>query len=125
MPLDISSVGQISRTVSDVGQSVAWYRDVLGLEHLFTFDKLAFFQCGGTRLMLSQNEELQPAESLIYFRVSDVKAAHSALTGKGVEFLQGPELVHRHADGTEEWMAFFKDPEGRALAVMAQVPPAA
>jgi len=124
MQLDISSVGQISRTVSDVGQSVAWYRDVLELEHLFTFDKLAFFQCGGTRLMLSQNEELQPAESLIYFRVPDVKAAHSSLVGKGVEFLQGPELVHRHADGTEEWMAFFKDPEGRALAVMSQVPPA-
>jgi len=29
--------------------------------------------------------------------------------------------VHRHADGTEEWMAFFKDPEGRPLAIMSQV----
>jgi methylmalonyl-CoA/ethylmalonyl-CoA epimerase len=30
-------------------------------------------------------------------------------------------MIHRHADGTEEWMAFFEDPDGRPLAIMAQV----
>jgi len=32
-------------------------------------------------------------------------------------------MIFRHANGTEEWMAFFKDPEGRPLALMEQVPP--
>jgi methylmalonyl-CoA/ethylmalonyl-CoA epimerase len=115
----IAGLGQLARTVRDIAESEAWYRDVLGLQHLFTFDKLAFFDCGGTRLMLSQNEELQPTESLVYFRVPDIKQAHRALAEKGVEFLQEPTMIHRHEDGTEEWMAFFKDPEERPLAVMS------
>jgi len=30
-------------------------------------------------------------------------------------------MIHRHDDGTEEWMAFFKDNDGRPLGIMAQV----
>jgi hypothetical protein len=30
-------------------------------------------------------------------------------------------MIHKHADGTEEWVAFFKDNEDRPLAIMAQV----
>jgi catechol 2,3-dioxygenase-like lactoylglutathione lyase family enzyme len=120
----ITGLGQVSRTVSDIGQSEAWYRDVLGLQHLFSVDRLAFFDCGGTRLMLSQNEELQPVESPLYFRVPDIDAAHRGLVEQGVEFLQRPTLIHRHDDGTEEWMAFFRDPDQRPLALLAAVPPA-
>jgi len=29
-------------------------------------------------------------------------------------------MIHRHEDGTEEWMAFFKDNEGRPLAIMSR-----
>lgn len=115
----ITGIGQVSRTISDVEQSVTWYRDVLGLQHLFTFDKLAFFDCDGTRIMLSQNETPQPAESLLYFQVPDIDAAERELAGRGVEFIQAPAMVHRHEDGTEEWMAFFRDPEGRPLALMS------
>src|SRR5262245_9144346 len=50
--IDIGRIGQISRTVSDVAKAEAWYRDVLGLRHLYTFGKLALFDCGGTRLYL-------------------------------------------------------------------------
>jgi hypothetical protein len=32
-------------------------------------------------------------------------------------------MIHRHGDGTEEWLAPFSDPEGRPLALMAQVKP--
>lgn len=119
----IAALGQVSRTVRDIAESEAWYRDVLGLKHLFTFDQLAFFDCGGTRVMLSQNETMQEAESLLYFRVPDIDAAHRALVEQGIEFLQEPAMIHRHEDGTEEWMAFFKDPEGRPLALMSAVAP--
>jgi hypothetical protein len=42
---------------------------------------------------------------------------------RGVEFTHAPHRIHTHADGTEEWMGFFKDPEGRPLAIMSQVRP--
>lgn len=117
------NVGQISRSVKDIKQSEEWYRDVLGLLHLYTFDKLSFFDCGGTRLMLNQSEELQSAESVIYLRVSNIEGTYEALQAKGVKFINAPHMIHRHDDGTEEWMAFFEDPEGRPLAVMSSVSP--
>ena len=113
------SIGQIARSVSDVAASEMWFRDVLGLEHLFTFGNLAFFDLGGTRLMLSSEGGVKP-ESILYLRVADIAAAHARLVARGVKFTHAPHMIHRHADGTEEWMAFFEDPEGRPLAIMVQ-----
>ena len=117
----LGRVGQISRTVKDIGQAEAWYRDVLGLRHLYTFGKLAFFDCGGTRLYLTQEGPLQAAESVLYFYVDDIETAHAALVKRGAEFTNAPHKIFTHADGTEEWMGFFKDLEGRPLALMSQV----
>ena len=120
--IKISSIGQIARSVSNTPASEQWYRDVLGLPHLYTFGTLAFFDCGGTRLMLSQ-EGGAGKESILYLRVPDIAAAHQALSARGVKFTHAPHMIHRHADGTEEWMAFFEDPDARPLALMAQVAP--
>ena len=114
-------VGQISRTVADIEAAGHWYRDILGLDHLFTFGDLAFFDCGGTRLMLSQAQGKPAEESLVYLRVPDINAAYERLSDRGVEFINAPHMVHRHDDGVEEWMAFFKDPEGRPMAIMSSV----
>ena len=100
--------------------SEKWYRDVLGLPHLYTFGTLAFFDCGGTRLMLTQEKAGAAKESMLYLRVTDIAAAHEALKQRGVQFTHAPHMIHRHADGTEEWMAFFEDPDGRPLAIMSQ-----
>lgn len=118
-------VGQVSRSVADIAAAEVWYRDVLGLDHLYTFGEIAFFDCGGTRLMLSQAADKPVAESLIYLRVPDIDSAHARLAAAGVEFINAPHMIHRHDDGVEEWMAFFKDPEGRPLAIMSVVEPAA
>jgi DNA-binding CsgD family transcriptional regulator/catechol 2,3-dioxygenase-like lactoylglutathione lyase family enzyme len=117
----LGAIGQISRSVKDIAQAEAWYGGVLGLPHLYTFGKLAFFDCGGVRLFLSAEADELANESLLYFRVPDITAAHTRLAAKGVEFHGAPHMIHRHADGTEEWMAFFKDPDGRPLALMSQV----
>jgi DNA-binding CsgD family transcriptional regulator len=118
----ITSVGQIARGVRDVKLSEQWYREVLALPHLYTFGSLAFFDCGGVRLMLSQSEDIQD-ESILYFRTANILKACEEMKGKAVEFLDAPHLIHTHADGTEEWMAFFKDLESRPLALMSQVAP--
>jgi predicted enzyme related to lactoylglutathione lyase len=122
MTTQLGPIGQVSRQVDDIERAVHWYGTVLGLPHLYTFGPLAFFDCGGTRLYLNQREpdEAAGAESLLYFRVENIHAAHADLVSRGVVFVQEPKLIHRHESGVEEWMAFFDDPEGRPLALMAQ-----
>ena len=119
----LGPVGQIARTVGDIRLSEAWYRDVLGLTHLYTFDKMAFFDMGGTRLYLTQHAEAPAPESILYLLVPDIKLGYETLKARKVEFVGAPHLIHTHPDGTEEWMAFFKDLEGRTLALMSQVKP--
>jgi hypothetical protein len=53
--------------------------------------------------------------------VPDIHTAREALTARGAVFTDAPHMIHRHADGMEEWMSFFQDNEGRPLAIMAQV----
>jgi DNA-binding CsgD family transcriptional regulator/catechol 2,3-dioxygenase-like lactoylglutathione lyase family enzyme len=117
-------IGQLSRSVRDIAAAEAWYRDVLQLPHLYTFGNLAFFDCGGTRVMLSSGEKAEVDGYVIYFRVPDIHAAYRELQQRGAVFQAAPHLIHRHADGTEEWMAFFADNEGRPLGIMCQVPAA-
>ena len=125
MPNPILGTGgfhHVSIKTRDWDKTIEFYRDVLGLPHLYTFGTLAFFDCGGTRLMLSQ-EGGASRESILYLRVEDIGASHEAMRMRGVNFTHAPHLIHRHADGTEEWMAFFADPDGRPLALMSQVRP--
>ena len=118
----LGPIGQIARTVSDIEQSVAFFRDVVGLAHLYSFGNLAFFDCDGVRLFLSQDDEVS-SDSIVYFRVDDIHQACEQLTARGARFVSAPHMLHRHDDGTEEWMAFFKDPDERPLALMTQVRP--
>jgi catechol 2,3-dioxygenase-like lactoylglutathione lyase family enzyme len=118
--LTMGPLGQVSRKVKDIVAARNWYGETLGLRHLFSFGDLAFFDCSGTRLFLSQGENVE-AESILYFRVPDIRTAHAELAGRGIEFIQTPHMIHRHEDGTEEWMAFFKDNDGRPLGIMSQV----
>jgi len=119
-PLALGPIGQVSRHVSDIAAATAFYRDTLGLPFLYAFGNLAFFDCGGTRLFLSEGEGTG-GDSVLYFRVPDIHAAHATLTEGGAAFIDAPHMIHRHEDGTEEWMAFFNDPDARPLAIMAQV----
>jgi len=120
MAVQLGAIGQIARPVSDIQAAVDFYGKVLGLPHLYTFGDLAFFDCGGTRLFLSAGDE-RAEPSILYFRVDDIQTAYDELRGRGVEFENAPRLIHKHDNGVEEWMAFFPDPDGHLLAIMAQV----
>jgi predicted enzyme related to lactoylglutathione lyase len=123
-PAALGPLGQVSLLARDIGRAEAFYRDRLGLAHLFTFGDLAFFACGATRLFLRQAADEWHPGSVLYFTVADIHASYQDLTSKGVAFHGAPHLIHRHDDGAEEWMAFFADTEGNTLALMSQVPPA-
>ena len=123
-PRLVDHIGQVALTVKDIGIAESFYRDTLGLRHVFTFGQLAFFDCDGTRLFVDAMPEAQGhGNSVLYFTVADIHASTDALKSKGVPFTGEPHLIHRHEDGTEEWMAFFTDPEGNTLALMSAVKP--
>jgi DNA-binding CsgD family transcriptional regulator/catechol 2,3-dioxygenase-like lactoylglutathione lyase family enzyme len=114
-------LGQIARTTKKFDESHSWYRDTLGLPELYSFGNLAFFDLGGVRLMLTEEEGDLISESILYLRVPDIHATKAELEERGVKFINAPHLIHRHEDGTEEWMAAFEDNEGRPLQLMMQV----
>jgi DNA-binding CsgD family transcriptional regulator/catechol 2,3-dioxygenase-like lactoylglutathione lyase family enzyme len=116
----LGPLAQISRKVADVLAARRWYEEVLGLPHLYSFPGMSFFDCGGVRLYLTQHEG-SGDESILYFRVDDIRSAHEALVARGVDFINAPHRIHRNEDGTEEWLSMFHDNEGRPLAIMGQV----
>ena len=118
----LGRLGQVSLLARDSDRVEGFYRDVLGLPHLFTFGDLVFFDCDGTRLFIRAVEEREwRASSILYFVVEDIRAAHEELQRREVRFQGAPHLIHRHDDGDEEWMAFFEDREGNTLALMSRV----
>ena len=116
----LSRVAQVAVTVQDLDRAVACYRDQLGVPLLLHVSNLAIFDCAGMRLMLSPPEgEFTNNASLLYFAVADVEEAHTVLTERGIEFIDAP---HKVADwGAKQlWMAFFRDSERNAMALVEE-----
>ena len=115
----LSTIGQIGSTVKDLPTAIAFYRDTLGLKQLFEVGRMAFFDCGGIRLMIEvpPDKEFDHPGSILYFKVDDIQAAHSELKSRGVDFRDEPHLIAKMPDH-ELWMAFFRDGEGNTLALM-------
>ncbi|OGU02275.1 MAG: glyoxalase [Gemmatimonadetes bacterium RBG_16_66_8] len=122
----LGPIGQIAVNVKDLGRAVRFYRDTLGVRYLFEAPpQMAFFDCGGVRLMLGVASEpaFDHPASIIYYRVPDIQAAHEALKRRGVAFITAPHLVARMPDH-ELWLADFRDSEDNILALMSEVRPA-
>ncbi len=120
--LGLSTIGQIALSVRHVDDAVTFYRDVLGMRFLFKAPPaLAFFDCGGVRLMLSAPEagEEVSGNSILYFKVPDLAQTHQTLASHGVSFVDEPHLVARMPDH-ELWICFFRDPEGNLMGLMEE-----
>ncbi|HZI29437.1 MAG TPA: VOC family protein [Gemmatimonadaceae bacterium] len=118
----LNTIGQIAMNAKDIPRAVAFYRDALGMRLLFEAPpKMAFFDCGSVRLMLSLPEtaEYDHPGSVLYFRVDDIDQAYAQLKERGVSFRDQPHLIARRPDH-ELWMTFFNDSEGNTLALMAE-----
>jgi len=116
----LSTLQQVSVNVHDLPRAVDFYKNKLGVRHLFDAGPhMSFFLCDmGVRLMLAVPEkpEFDHASSILYFKVDDIQAAHADLKGRGVAFRDAPHVVAR-LPGREVWMAFFDDSEGNLLAI--------
>ena len=120
--LTIQKIGQIALTSKNIPAATAFYRDVLGLRHLFSVgDRMAFFDCGGVRLMLSlpSSAELDHPSSILYFQVPDIAVAHATLQAHGVPIVQPPVMAAKMPDH-ELWLCGFRDPDNNILEVMCE-----
>ena len=118
----ITQVGQIAINVHDTSRALEFYRDTLGLKLLFTAGRLAFFDCGGVRLMLTPPErpEFDHAASILYFKVADIQSTHARLVQRNVKTEGEPHVVAKMPDH-DLWLAEFRDSEGNIMALMAEV----
>jgi methylmalonyl-CoA/ethylmalonyl-CoA epimerase len=120
--MNVSRLHQVAQHAADLGRATAFYRDILGLRHIATYDPpgLVFFDLGGTRLLL----ETAAAPALLYLEVADITATWEALGAAGVERTDPPHMIFADEQGefgpagTEEWMAFFKDSEGNTVGLV-------
>ncbi|MBI2517528.1 MAG: VOC family protein [Opitutae bacterium] len=113
---------QVAITTKNVPALAAYYRDVVGLKHLFDAGpNLSFFDLGGVRLMISvpSSPELDHPASVFYYRVADIEAAHAALKARGAREERPPGLTARMPDH-ELWTSFFRDPDDNLFALMCE-----
>lgn len=118
----ITAVGQIHISCTDFSRAMAFYRDVLELPLLFAVEaqRMAFFDCGGTRLYLGVPSKPEyAANSFLYYRVDDIHHAYETLVSRGVEFKSAPNKVHADQH-SELWMAGFTDSEGNLAQLMSE-----
>jgi methylmalonyl-CoA/ethylmalonyl-CoA epimerase len=121
--IGITGLGQIAINAKDVERATAFYQDVLGLKLLFKVPPgLAFFECGGVRLMLNHAEkpEFDHLSSVLYFAVPDIQSAYAKLKESAVSFEDEPHMLAKMPTH-DLWMTFFRDSEGNLLALMSEV----
>lgn len=120
----LSSIAQIAITVGDVDVALGFYRDILELGFLFSAGPdLAFLDAGGIRLMLStpQGAGRVGANSILYFRVSDIERTHRRLVERGAVSERAPSLAANMPDHAL-WTGFLRDPDGNLVGLMEEKP---
>ncbi len=121
--IGITRLGQIAINAKDVERAATFYQEKLGLQLLFKAPPgLAFFDCGGVRLMLSGAEkpEFDHPSSVLYFVVPDIQEAYGKLKAGGAHFEDEPHMIAKMPTH-DLWMTFFRDTEGNLLALMSEV----
>jgi len=117
--VQLNEICQVALTVTNLDEARTFYRDVLGMQHLFDAGNMAFFQCGTVRVMIGAGEQKPCDGTLVYFKVANLPAVHAALVARGVEIAQAPHLVAR-MKSHDLWLAFLRDPAGNMLGLMSE-----
>ncbi len=123
--VSFNKIRQIAVPVTEIVEATRFYRDVLGMRHLFDAPpQLSFFDCGGVQLMLSGPEaggkDAETQHPILYYDVADIKATHAKLTAAGAATIEQPHVIARMG-GREIWIAFVSDGQGNMVGLMSDV----
>lgn len=111
-------------SVDDLGRARDFYAGTLGLEVAEQDGMLTLHVAGGTRILVYQKDDHEPASfTILNFPVDDIGSAVDELTSRGVRFerYEGTPLetdakgVFR---GGGPLIAWFTDPAGNVLSVI-------
>ncbi|MEP6551634.1 MAG: VOC family protein [Gemmatimonadales bacterium] len=125
-PISLSRIKQIAIPVNSIDDARRFYRDTLGLAHLFDAPPaLAFFDCGGIRLMLAgpegQGQDGDRQHPVLFYDVSDIKKSHATIKSAGAEILEEPHVIAR-MNGREIWLSSVSDGQGNVVSLMSEIP---
>jgi methylmalonyl-CoA/ethylmalonyl-CoA epimerase len=123
--LALQRIKQIAVPVRDIKQAARFYRDTLGLTHLFDAPPaLSFFDCGGVRLMLAgpeaQGKDGEEQHPVLFYDVSDIKTTHAKMKSSGAASIEEPHIITR-MNGREIWIASVSDGQGNVVGLMSEV----
>jgi catechol 2,3-dioxygenase-like lactoylglutathione lyase family enzyme len=114
MAIDYNRTITLSTSVSNIDESIDWFRNVLGFSEIFRAPEAGWAEITtpteGVSIGLGQNEEVNGAGGTTpVFGVSDIAAARAELLKKQVRFdgetIEIPGMVK---------LATFYDPDGNA-----------
>ena len=123
--VSLSRIKQIAIPVDSIDKAKAFYRDTLGMKHLFDAPPaLSFFDCGGIRLMLAgpegQGKDGPHQHPVLFYDVSDIKSVYAKIKASGAETLEEPHVIAR-MNGREVWIAAVSDGQGNSVSLMSEV----
>jgi len=124
----LSRIRQIALPVRDISEATRFYRDILGLRHLFDAPPaLSFFDCGGVQLMLAgpdgQGKDGDQQHAVLFYDVADIKGTHARIKSTGAKSLEEPRVIAR-INGREIWISSISDGQGNVVGLMSDVPDA-
>ena len=110
--------------VPDVAEARQFYGETLGLRVSEEHGMLQLHLAGGGDVIVYPKPDHTPASyTILNFPVDDVEATVDALTGRGVRFerYQGLDQDDKGIQrGGGPLIAWFKDPAGNVLSIIAQ-----
>jgi methylmalonyl-CoA/ethylmalonyl-CoA epimerase len=123
--VSLSKIKQIALPVRDITEAARFYRDTLGMRHLFDAPPaLSFFDCGGVQLMLAgpdaQGKDGEEQHAVLFYDVSDIKSVHGKIKSSGAKSLEEPHVIAR-MNGREIWISSFSDGQGNVVSLMSDV----
>jgi uncharacterized glyoxalase superfamily protein PhnB len=83
-------------TVSDIGKSLAYYRDALGFDVTFQYGEPTFYAClcrdeVSLHLIAAGQTKRLPGNGAICIFVKDVDAVHAELVKRGAQVIKAPQ----------------------------------
>jgi len=123
-PGAVTGVDHLLLTVADVGRSVHFYRDVLGMRVEYRSIRFAMMRAGNFGVVLSSRPwdfekkgEPKGVGMIPHFKTPDMDQFAARMKEHGISWLRGPV---RESFGIE---AFITDPDGYQWAVLAPLEP--